>query len=209
MRAFGPAAGRQLASIRWASNLTRTRHASMITIDPYDSAWPARFEVEALRIRRLLGELALRVEHVGSTAVPGLAAKPVIDIQVSVSSIEPLGSHIARLAQVGYGHIPLGPIDLVYPFFQKPTVWPSTHHVHLCVIGSEQERKHLAFRDYLRNHSSVAAEYVILKRQLASAHDGVTIESQERYSLSKSEFVNSVLKRALADGYASPHRLDA
>jgi len=59
----------------------------MITIDPYDSAWPARFEAEALRIRRLLDGLALRVEHVGSAAVQGLAAKPVIDIQVCVSSI--------------------------------------------------------------------------------------------------------------------------
>ena len=120
-----------------------------------------------------------------------------------------MGTHIERLAQIGYGHISLGPIDLVYPFFQKPTVWPSTHHVHLCVVGSEQERKHLAFRDYLRNHSSVAAECVTLKRQLASAHDGGTIESRERYSLSKSEFVNSVLRRAFADGYASPRHLDA
>jgi len=181
----------------------------MITIDPYDSAWPARFDAEALHLRRLLGERALRIEHVGSTAVPGLAAKPVIDIQVSVSSIEPLGAYVERLAQIGYCHTPLGPIDLVYPFFQKPTVWPSTHHVHLCVVGSEQERKHLAFRDYLRNHSSVAAECVTLKRQLASAHDGGTIESRERYSLSKSEFVNSVLRRAFADGYASPRHLDA
>jgi GrpB-like predicted nucleotidyltransferase (UPF0157 family) len=176
----------------------------MITIDPYDPAWPARFDVEAVNIRRLLGALALRVEHVGSTAVPGLSAKPVVDIQVSVPSLEPMGYFIGRLSQIGYDHVPLGAFDRVYPFFQKPADWPSTHHVHLCLIGSEQERRHLAFRDYLRNHPLVAAEYVTLKRQLASANLGDTIESQERYSLSKSEFVNSVLNRAFADGYVSP-----
>ena len=168
----------------------------MITIDPYDPAWPARFDAEAASIRLVLGEIALRVEHVGSTAVPGLAAKPVVDIQVSVPSLDPLGHFVEQLSQIGYNYLPLGAFDLVYPFFQKPAVWPSTHHVHLCVVGSEQERKHLAFRDYLRNHPSVAAEYVTLKRQLASVHQGGTIESQERYSLSKSEFIASVLMRA-------------
>src|SRR5450432_2463624 len=168
----------------------------MITIDPYDPTWPARFDAEAASIRGLLGELALRVEHVGSTAVPGLAAKPVVDIQVSVPSLEPMGNFIERFFQIGYGHIPLGAFDLVYPYFQKPAIGPSTHHVHLCLVGSEHERKHLAFRDYLRNHPVVAAEYVTLKRQLALANHGGTIASQERYSLAKSEFVNSVLERA-------------
>ena len=172
----------------------------MITIEPYDPGWPARFEAEAASIRRVLCEPpALRVEHVGSTAVAGLAAKPVIDIQVSVSSLQPLGTYVERLAQIGYGHVPLGPIDMVYPFFRKPHVWPSTHHVHLCVIGSEQERSHLVFRNYLHNHPLVAAEYAELKRQLASVHHGGTIESLERYSLSKSGFVNSVLIRADTD----------
>jgi GrpB-like predicted nucleotidyltransferase (UPF0157 family) len=181
----------------------------MITIDPYDPAWPARFDAEAVSIRRSLGELALRVDHVGSTAVPGLAAKPVVDIQISVPSLEPMGNFIERLSQIGYDRVPLGTFDLVYPFFQKPADWPSTHHIHLCVVGSEQERKHLAFRDYLRNHPLVAAEYVTLKRELACSNDGGTIASQERYSLSKSEFVNSVLARALADGYASHQCSDA
>jgi len=169
----------------------------MITIDPYDPTWPARFDAEAVSIRRLLGELALRVEHVGSTAVPGLAAKPVVDIQVSVPSLEPIGHYIEQLFRIGYCHVPLGPFDLVYPFFRKPAIWPSTHHIHLCVVGSEQEQRHLVFRDYLRNHPIVAAEYVTLKRRLALIHHGRTIASQERYSLAKSRFVNSVLKRAL------------
>jgi GrpB-like predicted nucleotidyltransferase (UPF0157 family) len=98
------------------------------------------------------------------------------------------------LAKVGYRHISLGPVDSVYPFFQKPAAWPSTHHIHLCVIGSEQERRHLAFRDYLRTHPAVAAKYVEVKRGLAAAHDGATLESRERYSLSKTQFIGAVLK---------------
>jgi GrpB-like predicted nucleotidyltransferase (UPF0157 family) len=136
----------------------------MIHIAPYDPAWPAMFEAEAATLRQLLGDRALRVEHVGSTSVPGLAAKPVIDIQVSVATLEPRGLYVGPLASLGYRHLALGEFDLVYPFFQKPTEWPCSHHVHLCVRGSRQECDHLAFRDYLRRHAAVAAEYLALKR---------------------------------------------
>jgi len=92
----------------------------MIAVVPYDSRWPALFEAEATLIRDRLGELALRVEHVGSTAVPGLPAKAVIDIQVSVASLGPMSSYLEVLAHIGYGHVPLGDFDSVYPFFRKP-----------------------------------------------------------------------------------------
>src|SRR5262245_39820086 len=170
----------------------------MITIAPYDPAWPRQFAAEARRIAEVFGDLALRIEHVGSTSVPDLAAKPVIDIQVSVESLEPRDYYRARLAELGYTHFPLGTFDLVYPFFKRPEGWPSTHHVHLCVAGSEQERDHLAFRDSLRRNSDLAAQYAALKRKLASAHDGLTMESQEQYSLSKTQFVRLVLDRAAA-----------
>jgi GrpB-like predicted nucleotidyltransferase (UPF0157 family) len=171
----------------------------MITIAPYDSAWPGRYAEEAARIRQRLGELALRIEHVGSTSVPGLAAKPVIDIQVSVATLEPRDLYRTRLAALGYTHLALGEFDLVYPFFKRPADWPSTHHVHLCVVGSQQERDHLAFRDSLRLSPVAAAAYAALKRKLASEHDGLTQESRERYSLSKTEFVRSVLGRSAAE----------
>ena len=174
----------------------------MIKIVPYDCSWPTLFEAEAARIRGTMSSRALRIEHVGSTSVPGLCAKPVIDIQVSVASLETLDVYAAPLAQLGYSHIPLGPpVDFVYPFFQKPAVWPSTHHIHLCILGSEHERRHLAFRDYLRTHPAVAAEYVEIKLGLAAAHDGATLESRERYSLSKTRFISSVLEQARSAGY--------
>jgi GrpB-like predicted nucleotidyltransferase (UPF0157 family) len=174
----------------------------MIKIVPYDSNWPMRFAAEAARIHEVMSSLAQRIEHVGSTSVPGLSAKPVIDIQVSVASLGALGPYAAPLAQLGYRHVPFGPpVDLVYPFFQKPAAWPSTHHIHLCIVGSEHERRHLAFRDYLRSHPAVAAEYAEIKQRLAAAHDDATLESRERYSLSKTPFIISVLEQALSAGY--------
>ena len=168
---------------------------AMIEIVPYDCTWPTLYEAEAAKIREGMNGLALRVEHVGSTSVPGLGAKPVIDIQVSVATLETLDSYSVMLAPLGYVHVPLGGFDMVYPFFQRPIGSASTHHVHLCVVGGEQERRHLAFRDYLRSHPSVASLYVELKRSLAAAHDGAALESRERYSLSKTEFISSVLAR--------------
>lgn len=173
----------------------------MIEIVSYNVSWPALFATEAVAIRDALGALARRIEHVGSTSVPGLAAKAVIDIQISVQSLEPLSVFGEPLGRIGYIHVMLGEFDLVYPFFQKPSTRPSTHHIHLCVVGSDLERRHLAFRDYLRDHPLVASEYTALKRELAAIHDGGSLESRERYSLSKTEFVSSVLQRAFADGY--------
>lgn len=169
----------------------------MIEIVPYDCAWPTLFEAEAAILCEGMRGVALRIEHVGSTSVPGLAAKPVIDIQMSVATLENLETCSALLARLGYTHVSFGAFDLVYPFFQKPAEWPATHHLHLCALGGEQERRHLAFRDYLRSHPAVASEYVELKRSLADAHDGETLESRERYSLSKTPFISSVLERAL------------
>lgn len=170
----------------------------MIFIAPYDPRWPAEFSAEAARIRESLGAEAIRIDHVGSTSVPGLDAKPVIDIQVSVTSFRRRDWQRRCLQELGYTHFALGAFDEVYPFFKRPENWPSTHHVHLCVTGSREERDHLAFRDYLRAHPTTAAEYLELKRRLAAQHDGLTLQSQENYSLSKSEFVRHVLQVASA-----------
>lgn len=174
----------------------------MIVIVPYDLDWPSRFEDEARKIRDILSALVVRIDHVGSTSVPGLAAKPVIDIQVSVRSIEPLSRIAGPLARIGYVHVPDPDeaFERVYPLFRKPADWPSSHHIHVCTAGSEQERRHLAFRDYLRANPDTAARYLELKRRLAALHDGTTAESRERYALAKSEFVAGVLKSAFERG---------
>jgi GrpB-like predicted nucleotidyltransferase (UPF0157 family) len=180
----------------------------MIDIVLYQPAWRDAFVDEAKRLRGQFGTRAVRIDHVGSTSVPGLAAKPVIDIQVSLFSLELRPALIAEMAALGYLHVNLGAFDVVYPFFTKPGIWPSTHHVHLCVAGSLEERHHLAFRDYLRLHSDVAADYARLKSALAALHDGETLESQERYSLAKSNFVTTALAEALRLGLPSQSQSD-
>jgi GrpB-like predicted nucleotidyltransferase (UPF0157 family) len=170
----------------------------MIEIAPYDPRWPREFEIERDRIQAALGSLALRIDHNGSTAVPGLAAKPVIDIQVSVASLQPLDVLVAPLAAIGYVHVP-GADDSWCPFLHRPASWPHTHHVHLVQAGGDAERRTLAFRDYLRAHLPAAREYEALKRGLAAAH-GADPASREAYAIAKTAFVERII--ALATGQA-------
>lgn len=166
-----------------------------IEIVPYDPVWPAAFEAEASRIRGGLGAIALRIDHHGSTAVPGLAAKPIIDIQISVARLQPLTAFAAPLATIGYTHVP-HPDDAFCPFFHRPAQWPHTHHVHVVAVGSEDERRTLAFRDYLREHPDTAREYARLKQQLAAHLVGADAESREAYARAKTDFVERVIAGA-------------
>ena len=173
-------------------------HAKAVVIDvvPYRDEWPGLFQSEARRLAAVFGPLAVRIDHVGSTAVPGLAAKPVIDIQASLVALEPRTPLNEALADLGYQHVDLGDFDRVYPFFARPKSWPSTHHLHLCLVGSREERRHLAFRDALRTNPELARRYEELKRALAARHHGRTLTSREGYSLAKSAFVEDVLRAA-------------
>lgn len=175
----------------------------MIRIEPYSPSWPQAFADESAFLRSEFGPIALHIEHVGSTSVPGLAAKPVIDIQISVAQLNDRSGFLEPLTRLNYVHVDLGEYDCVYPFFIKPEIWPTTHHVHLCVAGGEEEAKHLAFRDYLRGNPASAAEYEKLKRSLAARHDGHTIKSVEAYSLDKTDFVEAILIKAMPDGFAA------
>ena len=170
----------------------------MIELVAYDATWPGRFESEARLLRAALGPRALRIEHVGSTAVAGLVAKPIIDIQVSVATLDDPAAFDATLGAAGYTHVVLDPaFDHLYPFFAKPLAWPRTHHVHLCIAGSREEARHLAFRDYLRAHPDAAREYLELKRKLAALHGGRDEAARERYSMAKTEFVTAIERRVL------------
>jgi GrpB-like predicted nucleotidyltransferase (UPF0157 family) len=171
-----------------------------IEIVEYDPNWPAAFEREASRIRRALGALALRIDHHGSTAVPGLAAKPIIDIQVSVASLQPLSTYAAALEAIGYVHVP-HPDDAFCPFFHRPDRWPHKHHVHVVASGSEEERRTLAFRDYLREHGDAARDYEHLKRELAAKLVGADAESRESYARAKTDIVERLVAEALRCGY--------
>src|SRR5499433_2373040 len=171
-----------------------------LEIVPYDDRWPLEFARERDRIAAALGPLALRIEHHGSTSVAGLSAKPVIDIQVSVAALRPLGRYAAPLLALGYVHVPHEDDD-VCPYFHKSKAWPHTHHVHLVTAGGDNELKTLAFRDFLRDHPDVAREYESLKRRLASEYDARLFTSQQAYAAAKGPFFATVTEQALAQGY--------
>jgi GrpB-like predicted nucleotidyltransferase (UPF0157 family) len=166
---------------------------------PYDPGWAVEFERERARIAAALGAAALRIDHNGSTAVPGLAAKPIIDIQVSVARLHPLDVYASALATLGYLHVP-HPDDAFCPFFHRPAAWPHTHHVHLVEAGAEEERRTLGFRDYLRAHPEAAREYAALKAQLAREFAGDDFASREAYAAAKSAFIERILSRLPGGG---------
>lgn len=140
-----------------------------IRIVDYNPAWPEQAAAEVRRIRDALGASAVRVEHIGSTAVPGLAAKPIVDLQLSVDSLQPRSRYVEPLQQLGYLFAP-APESPDRHFFAKPPTRPRTHHLHVCAAGSEHELRHLAVRDYLRARADEAARYGAHKRDVAARH---------------------------------------
>ena len=131
----------------------------------YDPEWPATFATLAMRLRRELGAIAQRIDHIGSTAVPGLAAKPMIDVQISVASLEPIEPFSASLERCGFLWRPDNP-DLTKRYFRERHGAPRTH-IHVRRSGSLSEQLALLFRDYLRAHRDQANLYAAEKRRLA------------------------------------------
>ena len=165
-------------------------------VQDYDEDWPSWFEEEAAILREALGSIAEQIEHVGSTAVVGLDAKPVIDIQVSVATLNPRAPVVTPLVAIGYQHS-IDPIEPQHEFFSRGYHGDGYRkvHVHVCEVGSAWERRHLAFRDELRRDPQAAAAYGALKRQLAADHPRDIFT----YVDGKTDFIRSIEARALAD----------
>jgi GrpB-like predicted nucleotidyltransferase (UPF0157 family) len=126
--------------------------ADPVAVVPYDDAWPSLYEEERARIERAIGLWAEGIEHVGSTAVPGLAAKPVIDIMVGVKSLDDSSILVERLVGIGYEYVPEFELDLPFRrYFRKMREGRRTHQIHLVErSNTEWWDRHLLFRDYLR-----------------------------------------------------------
>jgi GrpB-like predicted nucleotidyltransferase (UPF0157 family) len=164
-----------------------------VRIVEYDPDWPARAEAELRRIDAALGEVAVRLEHIGSTAVPGLAAKPIVDLLVAVVALEPRDAYVEPLQALGYEFAP-APGSAQRHFFGKPPERPRTHHAHVVEAGSEHELRHLAVRDFLRAHPDEAGRYAALKRDVAARHPGDRLA----YIAGKEDHLIALERRALA-----------
>jgi GrpB-like predicted nucleotidyltransferase (UPF0157 family) len=172
--------------------LTVAAHGSQpIEVVDYDPAWPARYAEERDRIAAALGDGVLAIEHVGGTAVPGLPAKPVIDLMVGVADIERAGQAVAGLINLGYEYVPEFESQLPdRRYFRRGS--PETHHVHMVPVSSDFWSEHLLFRDYLRTHPQAAEEYGKLKRGLA----GRFRTDREAYRAGKVPFIDTVVDAA-------------
>jgi len=161
-----------------------------IVIHDYDPRWPEQFATLRSRIAGVLGPLAAAIEHVGSTAVPGLAAKAIIDLDVLLTTAADFPLVASRLASLGYKHEG----DLGIPkreAFQAP---PDDihHHLYVCPPGSGAYQEHITFRDFLRAHPQDAEAYGTLKRRLAVEFS----DDRDGYTRAKTAFVLGILRRA-------------
>ncbi|MGH8189084.1 MAG: GrpB family protein [Steroidobacteraceae bacterium] len=167
----------------------KARHEIVSVVD-YDVAWPAAFTQLSGRIWKAVEDVALSIEHVGSTAVPGLAAKPVIDMDIVVRSTSATPTVIERLAALGYVH--RGNLGIEgREAFERPPGSPA-HHLYACVSGSVALRNHLHVRDWLRAHPHMAAEYGALKKELAARFR----DDIDGYAAGKTAFLLEVSRAA-------------
>jgi GrpB-like predicted nucleotidyltransferase (UPF0157 family)/predicted kinase len=157
-----------------------------VALVPYDPAWPLLFETEKENIGAVLGDRITEIHHIGSTAIPGLAAKPVIDILLVVPKLDDVIECIGPLSDLGYAFIDYAQ-NTERRFFRKGV--PRTHHVHIVAQGNAELHDHLAFRDALRADPQLRDQYATLKFDLAERHRN----DRAQYSESKTEFVRRVL----------------
>ena len=157
---------------------------------PYDEEWARLFSSLGKDLRAALGDIALRIDHIGSTSVPGLAAKPIIDIQISVADLEPVEPY--RLPLEGLGFVSRADnTELTKRYFREPPGSRRTH-IHVRRAGSWAEQFALLFRDYIRTHEEDARLYAKLKRRLAGEYG----ENRRGYTEAKTPFIWEVMYRA-------------
>ena len=184
-----------------------------ITLREYDSSWPQQFQAEQQQLQKILHKFSPAIEHIGSTSVPGLAAKPIIDILIGFSSMEELNASVDHFQLPDYRYMPK--YEDVMPFrryilkgafegtgvpwkIEKETKLPSdfrytvTHHIHMVEASGDFWKDHLLFRDYLRAHEQPRIAYELMKTHLAEKE----WNDMNDYAQAKTGFIKSVLEKA-------------
>ena len=159
----------------------------------YQPSWPSQFALVHAQLRALFPEPGMAIEHIGSTAVPGLCAKPVIDIALGVVSLETVTARVGALAQRGFVYRP--EYETAIPdrrYFVRPPGPTPRVHLHALVLDGALWRQHLRFRDRLREDEVTRASYAALKRRLAVTHAG----DKAAYTEAKAPFIVQALAAA-------------
>lgn len=160
-----------------------------IEVVEYNPAWTEAFQTYAAKLHAALGDLAMSIEHVGSTSVPGLAAKPIIDMDVVISSRLVLGQTIRKLAGLNYIHE--GNFGIPG---REAFMWPGEerHHLYVCSVGTPNLHNHLVFRGYLKAHPEAVTAYSALKKKLAKQYRN----DMDAHGRAKTEFIQGILTKA-------------
>lgn len=164
-----------------------------VKVVDYKPDWPKEFEAEKQRLIDAFGDKIIAVEHIGSTSIPALAAKPIIDMVVAVKSFDDLQVFIDKLQSLGYEYMPERMFDN-RKFFPKGSQEKRTHHLNLVLQdNAEQWVKPIAFRDYLRAHDQERKEYAELKTTLASQY----ADDRATYTRLKNDFFQMIFNKVL------------
>lgn len=163
-----------------------------IILTPHDSDWSAQYEAEAVRLTAVFQPILRAIHHIGSTAIPGIKAKPILDILLEVTEITAVNQYIQPMARLGY----LSKGENGIPgrhYFRKGSDEHHTHHIHVYATNHPEIARHLNFRDYLRCHPAEAAAYSQLKEQLAQQY----FSEPAAYTESKTVFIQTIEQKAL------------
>jgi GrpB-like predicted nucleotidyltransferase (UPF0157 family) len=164
-----------------------------VTLVTYDASWPVKYQEEKQRIIEAIGKYVLAIEHIGSTAIPFMIAKPVIDIQVGLKSLRDAVHCIPKLEKLGYKYLP--EIESIEPnrrLFRKPSKGEKKYQIHMWKYQSEGWENFLLFRDYLQENSETSKEYEFVKKYMAKRFP----ENEVAYSIGKEGFIQVILRRA-------------
>lgn len=172
--------------------------APVIIVD-YDPRWPRFYDEEKANLVRVIGPMMVKIEHIGSTAVPGLAAKPIIDIMAGMQHLSDATWCIQPLRTLGYEYVPDDEKCVSdRRYFRKGNVpgteRGSTHHLHIVEAGSDAWDRHVLFRDYLRGHPEEARRYADLKKTLTARFN----PDRESYTNAKTDYIQEIIARAKA-----------
>jgi GrpB-like predicted nucleotidyltransferase (UPF0157 family) len=173
-----------------------------VEIWEYDIAWPLKFEEQKADIMNAIGDKVAGIEHIGSTAVPGLGAKPIIDVMVGLRRLSDAVDCIEPLRRIGYDYVP--ELEAQIPerryFHKGPSNVPEKHyHLHMAEMNGEFWNVQVLFRDYLRSHSDCAREYFELKKDLAAKYR----LNREAYNEAKTSFIKATIAKARNEHSAS------
>lgn len=181
----------------WLDDIASFNMPSVI-VSPYSTEWPDLFRAVREELLSVFTPTVVDVEHIGSTSVPGLAAKPVIDILLGANSLTDIESHIGPLSELGYAYVQKYERELpMRRYFVKSPAASLRVHLHGVALGSRLWQEHLAFRDALRADDSLRAQYQSLKLHLAQVFGG----DKSAYTAAKDPFIQSVLTAAVVSGH--------